>query len=342
MRGVAILAVVATHARLAPGPVAATGVDVFFVLSGFLITALLAEEWRQSGTISLKKFYLRRALRLLPALALMLLVITACCWIFFSRTYGVRTLKDALTALLYSSNWVHILDFQRPGLFGHTWSLSIEEQFYFLWPFILLLLLRRSASPASMLCWVGLGIFLSEMIRIALTATGGSWLRMYCGTDTRADALLLGAALSLALESGLLPVADRLRRLLSVLGPFAALGLVLICLGDSYLGYAFDLCVVWLAVSVFAALMIGAAVLCENGWLARLLSVGLLVYIGRISYGLYLWHLPIFILIQSKHWPLPKELVVELPLSATATLASFYLLERPLLNLKRTFQPVAT
>lgn len=207
LRGVSILAVVADHARLLPARAGFLGVDVFFVLSGFLITSLLLEEWQQARRISLKKFYLRRTLRLLPALFAALVLIDAYTWIFVSPAYGAMSARDALTALFYSSNWVHIMDVQRPGIFAHTWSLSIEEQFYLIWPLALIWLLRRTSSRLSLLRWIVLGIFLSEMTRIALTATYTEWLRMYCGTDTRADALLIGCAISVVLSSGLLPLA---------------------------------------------------------------------------------------------------------------------------------------
>src|SRR5207249_381805 len=116
--------------------------DIFFVLSGFLITCLLLEEWDQFQRINLKAFYARRALRLLPALLVLLLVVVAFYWLASPKSTAVRTTFDALIALFYSSNWAFVFGFRQPAhVLTHTWSLSIEEQFYLTWPVILILLL---------------------------------------------------------------------------------------------------------------------------------------------------------------------------------------------------------
>jgi peptidoglycan/LPS O-acetylase OafA/YrhL len=351
LRGVSILAVIALHARhpvhpnvsIGFGRAAAIGVDVFFVLSGFLITSLLLEEWSGSHTISLKKFYLRRALRLLPALVVFLAVTVAYSLIFVSRSYGIEAGRDALTALFYSSNWAHIIDLQRPGIFTHTWSLSIEEQFYLAWPILLLWLLRHSSSRNSLFCWVVLGVFLSVMVRIVLATAGADWLRIYCGTDARADSLLLGCLVAALVSSGLLRNKARVKALVKFSAWFSVMGLVFLCFYDVSNRYSrdFDLCFVFFFISCFAALIIMELVLSETGWLSRIFSLPPLIYIGKISYGLYLWHYVVFGL-TPQEWPLARQRSLGLLLTASFTLASFYLLERPLLRLKRKFEPVPT
>jgi len=122
-------------------------------LSGFLISCLLIEEWDQSKEISLKRFYVRRALRLLPALMAVLVVVTGYHWLCTSKAIAWSITRDGLIALFYSTNWVRSLGFNGASLFGHTWSLSIEEQFYIIWPLILLLLLRRASR--GLRCFTG-------------------------------------------------------------------------------------------------------------------------------------------------------------------------------------------
>ena len=159
LRGIAVLAVMSVHAGFnSRGGL--IGVEIFFVLSGFLISCLLIEEWDQSNDISLKQFYLRRGLRLFPALVAMLLVVSGYYWLNYSKAIAWPVTRDGLIALFYSTNWVRSFGLNGASLFGHTWTLSIEEQFYILWPLILLLLLRRASSRTSMLCWVSLGIVL--------------------------------------------------------------------------------------------------------------------------------------------------------------------------------------
>src|ERR1044071_207656 len=151
VRGVAVLAVLAVHtnhlggASLLPG--GSLGVDIFFVLSGFLITGLLIEEWSRSGSISLADFYRRRALRLVPALALMLLTLACVSAAVLSAPEAEQTLRALPTAFLYLTDFAISLDGRAAlGALRHTWSLAVEEQFYLLWPPLLLVALRARLS----------------------------------------------------------------------------------------------------------------------------------------------------------------------------------------------------
>jgi peptidoglycan/LPS O-acetylase OafA/YrhL len=192
-----------------------------------------------------------------------------------------------------------------------------------------------------MLRWVILGVFLAAANRALtlLAVAGVSPYRLMYGTDTRADSLLMGCAVAIAMAPELRPSAARARHLIKYaawLGvvSLAALGSLGLNPGSSY---DFDLGVVYFAVSLFAALIIWEVVLSERGLLATLLAQPFLVYIGRISYGLYLWHYPIFCSVAGTGWSHGKQLLVALPLTGAATLASYYLVERPILRYKQRF-----
>jgi peptidoglycan/LPS O-acetylase OafA/YrhL len=348
LRGCAILMVACGHAwlpdiRAVSSMALFIGVDLFFVLSGFLITSLLLEEWSDFGRISLKRFYARRALRLLPALLALIAVTVLFQWLVASNAAAIDAAIDGLLALFYSSNWAQALETGRPHLLlSHTWSLSIEEQFYLLWPITLLLLLRRNGkSPRSLLHWVLLLIFLSMTARVFLVTGGVNYERIRCGTDTRADSLLIGCALAVALWSGWRPsglVAGMVK-----LGAWLSVLALAILSNDNRSTRPFALYWFYPAVSMFAALVILELVSSSGGLLNRLLSLPWLVYVGRLSYGLYLWHIPVFRVMHARLWPKGWEVTVELALSFAITLLSFYLIERPALRLKQRFrkpQPV--
>jgi peptidoglycan/LPS O-acetylase OafA/YrhL len=334
LRGLAIIAVVADHTRQFSNRWAFIGVDAFFVLSGFLITTLLLEEWERFDAISLKSFYLRRALRLLPALIACLLVIVLYAWLVSPAAAPSVTI-DAVVALFYCTNWSFALGFREMSDFGHTWSLSIEEQFYILWPPALILLLRRSASRQSILYLVLLGIFLVAAARVFLVTTGAASCRVQCGTDTRCDALLIGCAIAIAFSAGIFPRSVAARRWLRTAAYAATAGLAYL----SCHGFDADveLDVMYLVIPLLAAVVMLEALVAERGPFHWVLSWGWLVYLGRISYGLYVWHMPIFFIVQAQNWPLAAELSVELSVTAVIVLASYYLLERPLLRLKSRF-----
>lgn len=222
LRGVAILLVLGSHFGLVRGGF--LGVDVFFVLSGFLITTLLAEEWRRDRAIDLPRFYLRRALRLLPAY-LALLAVCAAATAAGSPARRADGFREVLVAGAYVSNWPTLHQTALPRL-GHTWSLAVEEQFYLAWPVVLLALLRSHARRGTVLAVVGGFALLSAGWRAALHATHApdepqvSLLRLYMGLDTRADALLIGCGVGLLAVWGWLPTG---RRFAAASGAAAAL-----------------------------------------------------------------------------------------------------------------------
>src|SRR6266436_5940611 len=201
LRAVSVLAVMLHHSGLLVG--GWLGVDVFFALSGFLITTLLIEEHRRTGVIGLKRFYVRRALRLLPGL-LALVIVLGTITIATSASVGLAAILLRLAAVLfYVANWAIMAGF---GLypFAHTWSLAIEEQFYALWPLALLALLRYVRTRVVIVSIVGAGIAASIIWRGVLLH-GGSLPWAYQGVDARADSLLIGCAVAMLVSWRMVP-----------------------------------------------------------------------------------------------------------------------------------------
>jgi peptidoglycan/LPS O-acetylase OafA/YrhL len=327
------MAVVLYHARMLPQPFGNIGVQMFFALSGFLITSLLVEEHERFGRIRLGRFYLRRVLRLFPALVVMLLAFVAYRWLTSPRAAALAATRQALTALFYWTNWACTAGPLRSYSLGHTWSLGIEEQFYLIWPPLLIWLLGHTRSRASMLNWMLLGCYAAAINRWLLFARWPDPWRIDFGTDTQADSLLWGCAAAIALESGLLPRGRKAQAALAWAAVASLAGLI-------YLGsakpwkYGLTACVGYPLISFLCMLMVLGLVAAPAGPLAQVLSHPIPSYIGKISYGIYLWHVPVFLETQSHEWPLAKVLAVEFGLAAAAVLASYYFLERPLLRLK--------
>jgi peptidoglycan/LPS O-acetylase OafA/YrhL len=305
IRGLAILAVLAQHVGLPSTTWSGmVGVNLFFVLSGFLITSLLVAEHDRTGRIDLRAFYERRIRRLVPALAAVLLA-TAVVMALQGRI--AEYLGQAGAAVFYVANIAKSVGFDL-GYVGHTWSLAQEEQFYLLWPAAIVLLPRR---------WLVPGIMVGIVASVAMQLLTKDDLLAYFRPDVRADAILWGCLLALA------PV-----RLPAVVAGLCAIGLVLVAFGDAW-PYAYGLASV-----LSVGLVAGAASL------SRLLSARFLVRIGEISYGLYLWHL----LPATMLWPVTQSgnvgaMVVVLVLSFGLALASERWIERPFRHPRR--QPVS-
>jgi peptidoglycan/LPS O-acetylase OafA/YrhL len=326
LRAVAVLAVMAFHLGWLPG--GAAGVDIFFTLSGYLITKLLYTEYRATDTIALKAFFLRRGTRLLPAL---LLVTTV--WFVILGIVVSPTAELALTAIAvvtYTVNWMMVAGRPLLEFFGHIWSLAVEEQFYVLWPLMLWFILARTRTDrAALRAVVGLTV-LASLWRVSAFVLGGMPEVLYYRSDIRAETLLVGAVLAVLLHMESAP-AIRLRLLALDRAGLLIIGLVMATVSPWspfwYTGLG-------LVVSLGVAAIITRVVLTPTSAVAKFLSRPSLVRTGQISYGLYLWHLPVFI--ACKLWlpggtyPLPlAHAVVGVALTFACAAASYRWLEAP-------------
>jgi peptidoglycan/LPS O-acetylase OafA/YrhL len=311
LRGVAILVVLGAHTGI-PGFAdggGGAGVTLFFVLSGYLITSLLLAEKARAGRVDLRAFYVRRALRLFPALVAVLIV-TAVLLVVGLVPLEARVGTDYgivfVGVIFYVANWVAVAG-QSIGVLGHTWSLAVEEQFYILWPALLLAGLRLGRSRLALI--VLLLIFLDTPYRLLLDLNGG-FMHVFVGTDTRGDALLLGCVLAL-LEI----------RWHSVVGWIGLVGIGVLAAvwpGDPGLGAQ----ILYIPAAAIVSTLAVAGCPAVLAWRP-------LAFIGKISYGLYLWHgLVIW-------WHLPWP--VAAPLSIAIACVSYFVLEKRFLRLKDRF-----
>ena len=353
MRACAVLAVMMFHGGIPHMDGGFMGVDAFFVLSGFLITSLLIGEWRQALTIKLGAFWARRARRLLPALLLMLLFVAFFASVIVPKgTYGALRL-DALATLLYVSNWHFILvnsnyfnETSASSPLLHTWSLAVEEQFYVIWPLVVLGVMRftRSLRALFVLCCaaaIGSALWMYHVYDGGLNTN-----RAYLGTDTRSQCLFIGCALAVGLvlvsqrhhELGRLATGELWRPesstgrllcgLLGVLGAGGAIALWVATTSTSTFPYSGGFFLIGLSV----AMVILAAVGAPRSVVPRMLSWSPIRYVGRISYGLYIWHWPIFIWLTHARTGLSGYELFGFRVLVTfaVSVVSFHLVERPI------------
>ncbi|MFD4959627.1 acyltransferase family protein [Microbacterium sp. NPDC058389] len=353
LRAIAVILVVGYHLfppAVLPGGF--VGVDVFFVISGFLITSLLLRERAATGRVALGRFWQRRARRLLPALALVVAVCSTLAWLVGGDVL-VRLDAQVLGAATFSSNWLSIaggggyFSAAAPELFRNFWSLAVEEQFYVLWPLVfpLFLLLPRTwgraaaafALAAASAAWMGV-----------VAAHGGDLTRAYFGTDTHAFGLLLGVGLAFLLVPFLhVPTSSRdaatrphwtrtgtARRTADVAGVVALSGVVAVAsLPTADSGAAFPGAL--LAASVLSAVAITAGVW-PGGRFGRAIDVAPLRWVGDRSYGIYLWHWPLLVLAMAVLRGATTTSVVPVPiglgvlaLTLAASTASYRFVETP-------------
>ncbi len=328
LRGLAILLVMGSHSLLFMKG-GFLGVDIFFVLSGFLITAILIEEKDSRGGVSLKRFYARRVLRLFPALLVMVLAASA---ISLYVGYTANTvLLDGFFAVAYISNWARALRLSNMDYLGHTWSLAIEEQFYILWPVTLLLILRLK-SRSRMLALTCAIIIALASYRAYRTITGADVFVVYNHLEARLDTILAGCALALALGRGGPFVGKRGADILGAVSMAVLAGAVYYFRWRDPLTYVAALPLVALSSVGIILNLIG------GGFLSRLFENRFLIYTGRISYGLYLWHYPVFRYLRAAYHMNAKLIFVLGGIIAYClAVISFTVVERPFLRLKRRF-----
>lgn len=336
LRGLAILLVV-THHQLIPLSLKGgfLGVDLFFVLSGFLITTLLLTEFDAAGSISLKHFYMRRVLRLAPALLLYLLATLAATALLHPADL-VREVKLVGLALAYLTNWRMAMGWDSSfDPTAITWSLSIEEQFYLIWPVLFLGLSLLKTRRSHLIFGLSAVILVILYHRYSLWTSGADVNRLYYSTDTRADAPLMGCLLALIT---VVPVNKYFRRTIQILTALVACTLTYLVLKidvSSPFLYAGGYTVVALLSGI---LIWGAANV--RSVVTSIFELKPLRWFGKISYGFYLWH---WLLLKTTSfyflvgaWDPWARFLFAVAVSAL----SFYLVEQPFNRLKRRFGPL--
>jgi peptidoglycan/LPS O-acetylase OafA/YrhL len=364
IRGVAVALVLIGHSGI-PGVAGGfIGVDVFFVLSGFLITSLLLDEIVRTGQLDLGAFWIRRARRLLPALLLMVLAVIAARLLFPpDAVSGLR--NDAVAAFLWVANWAfvsHDTDYfsqgAPPSPLQHTWSLGVEEQYYLIWPVliaavaVLLAMIARRRQQTPTITAVRWAVLLLALAGTAASATEAilmssddSLNRVYFGTDTRAQALLIGAAAAAllvrdwpAMMAGWPLIRSRWGRWLAGGVPVAGvavLAAITHVASGSATEFRHGLLIV---VAVAAVAVIAGVALEQNGPVAWVLSTPPLVALGVVSYGVYLWHWPIFLILTGERtgWTGYALFGARCAITLVAAVGSWWLIERPI----RRWRPV--
>lgn len=333
VRALAVLAVLGIHGGL-PIPGGFLGVDVFFVLSGFLITILLIEEFVSHGAISKSRFYWRRTRRLFPALFVTLLAVAAAYATFEDIDRGVGFLPSAVAVLLYVGNWVQAPNSDAAdgqlGALDHTWSLAIEEQFYLLWPPLLIVLLGRNWRPLRIILLLVMLAMASAVLRVL---TWGDVLpgSAYFQTHTHADGILLGCALGVAWchPKGRRVMFSAGRPIAVAAAAFAVLAAEVLLLSTTSTTLYFA---GFTAAVVAAAALIAHLLAAPDSPVGAALASRPLVWVGMRSYGIYLYHLPVFYVLTDDRTGLRHLILFPLRVTVTVVVAmlSYLMIERPI------------
>lgn len=330
LRAVAVLTVIAYHYRPRTHPLLSggfLGVDLFFVLSGFLITRLLFEELQRTDGVRFRSFYARRAARLLPALVLVCVFVGSAA--LFSDALGPpgHAFLGILGSIFYVNNWLLVLGHNSP--LRHTWSLSIEEQFYLVWPALMLLAWRR-AGLRSVRVVAGTIAVVSGVEMAIRSALGVSAVVLYHSTDTQGALMLMTGCLL----ATLVPVGSDLRS--TPIGRAARAATAPISIALVFLATSTSQASDFYYRGIFCFVAAGFAVIILRALMEDRLTAPLrarpLVWIGKISYGLYLWHYPIWLFVSTEfaHQPFAVVATASLASSFAAATVSYYWVEQPI------------
>jgi peptidoglycan/LPS O-acetylase OafA/YrhL len=323
IRAVAVMMVMLFHANVPFFGGGFLGVDVFFVLSGYLISTLLIGELETTGRLDVKRFYIRRLMRLTPALLAMLIVYAAVAPLFWPEVTN-HMAQVALSAAYLSD--FSVAFWGTPVQLGHTWSLSVEEHFYLIWPLALMAAYRR-LNPRQLLIALACAYVFSLAWRWVWLLQGQGWYQIWCRFDTHVSGLLLGACLALALRDPRLSALLERHSSRFLVLPLIAIGLLRSGWGTPWmLTWG-----VWL--TEWASIAVLIAVHRRQGTCYEMLAAPALAWIGRLSYGLYLWHYPIFRYLRENYdWTI--VLAIGAPLTLILAALSLYTIERWVLGVR--------
>lgn len=338
LRAIAVMVVFLHHTGLTSVHGGFIGVDIFFVLSGFLITSILSNEYLKTGKIDFINFFWRRTKRLYPALIFFLSIIYLYILLFAKN---INISMKIIPSALYFMNWMRAFEIYDAPLTGHTWTLSIEQQFYILWPFVMIFTLSFKPQKSFLII---LSLIVSIVAwRLYLYNIGAPAARTYTGFDTHSDGLVIGAALALG--------GDNLRKFISKFWILSSAYIIFVLstkTGDSIAVSS----VGFLVTSLASASLIAKIVTEQDSILVKILNLRPIAFLGMISYGFYLWHYSVIkIMLYSGHDQFGAffgsfEHAREVMLAATfmitliLTLFSWYLIEKPILNAKKNRKTV--
>jgi peptidoglycan/LPS O-acetylase OafA/YrhL len=337
LRAAAVIAVLVFHAGYLQGGF--LGVDLFFALSGFLITSLLIRD-SDGGTANLMTFWGRRFRRLLPAVFVMIAVIATWSWWFGSAADLDGVKNDGPWAVVYMANWHFIADstgywasFAQPSMFDHLWSLAIEEQFYVLWPLAVAAIWAWSRRPQRTLVVVAIVGSVVSLVTMLVLYQGGDPTRVYMGTDTRAASLLVGALAATT------PARALARRVVARLGDRIDLLIAAIGAGILWSWFAIDGASAsalyrggLLLHSLACATIVVLVATAPSGRSLSVLGWRPLAWIGVLSYGLYLWHWPLYVIMSPERMGIDGVglAVIRIAASFVAAYVSYRIVEDPL------------
>lgn len=339
LRGFAISLVLIFHSFLPFTRGGFIGVDIFFVLSGFLITKLLLIEHQKKQTINFKNFYMRRLLRLAPALLSVVIFYYLYNQFFMTGRLYENHVASCLGALFYIANLSHAYEWFIMGWLLPTWSLSIEEQFYFIWPPIFLFLINRFGNNKSLILFLCFTIIAQWINRIFLVLDDATIDRLYYGSDTHSSGLLVGC-----LAACLLSWHETKRfKLINLVAKYPHL-IVFLAIGfytlsTAVLGREIRQLYIWYIpmLEAVSAVLISSLFIHRNNH-TPLFSNKYLAWLGSISYGVYLWHWIIFRLFAEINITGMYVLIFGTSCSIIVASLSFYFIEKPILRLKTRYQ----